>query len=106
MPYEEPPPLYHSVRNTPTNTATAAQQSNLQVLADRQALLNEQLQAQSTSIPQLDGLSEGTEQYISAATYPSQWREFPLNSAASQVVNWDSTGDHLYQTQSSIGQIQ
>ena len=106
LPYEEPPPPYHSVRNNQTNAASTAQQSNLHVLANRQALLNEQLQAQSTNIPQLDGPSEGTEQFLSAATSPSQWREFPFNSAGSQVANWDSTGDCLYQTQSSIGQIQ
>ena len=104
--YEEPPPPYHSVRNSQTNAAIAAQQSNLHVLADRKALLNEQSQAQSTNIPQLDGPSEGTEQYVSAATSPLQWREFPLNLAGSQVAYWDSTGDHLYQTQSFIGQIQ
>ena len=47
------------------------------------------------------------EQYVSCrATSPSQWREYPLNSAGSKVANWDSTGDCLYQTQSSIGQIQ
>ena len=72
LPYEEPPPPYHSVRNNQTNAAIATQQSNLHVLADRQALLNEQSQAQSTNIPQLDGPSEGTEQYISAATFPLQ----------------------------------
>ena len=33
-------------------------------------------------------------------------REYPLYSAGSQVANWDSTGNRLYQTQSSIGQIQ
>ena len=105
LPYEEPPPLYHSVRTNQTNAIITAQQSNLQVPVNRQDLLNEQLQPQSTSIPELDGSSEGTEQYISAATSPSQWREFPLNLAGSQVANWESTGDRLYQTQSSIGQI-
>ena len=44
--------------------------------------------------------------HVSAATSPSQWREYPLNSAGSQVANWDSTGDQLYQTQSSIADIQ
>ena len=106
LPYEEPPPLYHSVRNSQANTASAVQQNSLHVLPNGQALLNDQLHAQSTNIPQLDGPSEGTEQYVSAATSPSQWREFPLNLAGSQVANWDSTGDHLYQTQSSVGQIQ
>ena len=106
LPYEEPPPLYHSVRNSQTNTPSAAQQHSSHVLLNGQALLNDQLQAQSTNISQLDGPSEGTEQYVSAATSPSQWREFPLNSAGSQVANWDSTGDRLYQTQSSVGQIQ
>ena len=68
--------------------------------------MNDPLQAQVTNLPQLDGPAEGTEQYISAATSPSQWREYPLNSVGSQVANWDSTGDCRYQTQSSIGQIQ
>ena len=106
MPYEEPPPPYHSVRNSQTNTASAAQQHSSHVLPNGHALLNDQLQAQSTNIPQLDGPSEGTEQYVSAATSPLQWREFPLNSVGGQVANWDSTGDCLYQTQSSVGQIQ
>ena len=106
LPYEEPPPPYHSVRNSQTNTASDVQQNSLHVLPNGQALLNDQLHAQSTNIPQLDSPSEGTEQYVSAATSPLQWREFPLNSAGSQVANWDSTGDHLYQTQSSVGQIQ
>ena len=106
LPYEEPPPPYHSVRNSQTNTASAAQQHSSHVLPNGQALLNDQLQAQSTNIPQLDGPSGGTKQYVSAATSPSQWREFPLNSAGRQVANWDSTGDCLYQTQSSVGQIQ
>ena len=106
LPYEEPPPPYHSVRNNQMNAAIATQQSNLHVLAGRQALLNDQLQAQSTNIPQLDGPSEGTEQNVSAATSPLQWKEFPINLAGSQVANWDSTGDRLYQTQSSLGQIQ
>ena len=106
LPYGEPPSPYHSVRNNQKNAASAAQQNSLHVLPNGQALLNDQLQAQSTNIPQLDGPSEGTEQYVSAATSPSQWREFPLNSAGSQVANWDSTGDRLYQIQSSVGQIQ
>ena len=106
LPYEEPPPPYHSVRNNQMTAAQATQQSNLHVIAGRQFLLNDPLQAQATNLPQLDSPSEGTKQYISAATSPSQWREFPLSSAGSQVANWDSTGDHLYQTQSSIGQIQ
>ena len=29
-----------------------------------------------------------------------------MNSAGSKVANWDSTGDHLYNTQSSVGDIQ
>ena len=97
---------HHSVRNSQTNAAVAAQQSNLYVAAGRQFLLNDPLQAQVTNLPQLDGPAEGTEQYVSAATSPSQWREYPLNSAGSQVANWDSTEDRLYQTQFSIGQIQ
>ena len=72
LPYEEPPPPYHAVRNNQTDAAIATQQSGLHVLTDRQALLNEQSQAQSTNIPQLDGPLEGTEQYVSAATSPSQ----------------------------------
>ena len=104
--YEEPPPPYHSVRNNQMNTASPAQHNSLHVIPNGQALLNDQIHAQSTNIPQLDSSSEGTEQYISAATSPSQWREFSLNSAGSQVANWDSTGDCLYQTQSSVGQIQ
>ena len=83
-----------------------AQQSHLYDTTGRQSLLNDPLQAQVTNLPQLDGPAEGTKQYVSAATSPSQWREYPLNSAGSQVANWDSTGDCLYQTQSSIGQIQ
>ena len=88
------------------NAAFVAQQSHLYDTTGRQSLLNAPLQAQVTYLPQLDGPAEGTEQYVSTATSPSQWREYPLNSAGSQVANWDSTGDHLYQTQSSIGQIQ
>ena len=106
LPYEEPPPPYHSVRNNQMNAAVAALQSNLHVTTGKQSLLNDPLHAQFTNLPQLDGPSEGTEQYVSAATSPSQGREYPLYSAGSQVANWDSTGDHLYQTQSSIGQIQ
>ena len=106
LPYEEPPPPYHSVRNRQTNAALAAQQSHLYDTTGRQSLLNDPLQAQVTNLPKLDGPAEGTEQYVSAATSPSQWREYPLNSAGSQVANWDSTGNCLYQTQSSIGQIQ
>ena len=97
LPYEEPPHPYHSVRNRQTNAALTAQQSHLYETTGRQSLLNDPLQAQVTNLP---------EQYVSAATSPSQWREYPLNSAGSQVANWDSTGDCLYQTQSSIGQIQ
>ena len=88
------------------NAALVAQQSHLYDTTGRQSLLNDPLQAQVTSLPQLDGPAEGNEQYVSTATSPSQWREYPLNSAGSQVANWDSTGDRLYQTQSSIGQIQ
>ena len=105
LPYEETPPPYHSVRNNQMNAAVAAPQSNLQVTTGRQSLLNDPLQAQVTNLPQLDGPSKGTEQYVSTATSPSQWREYPLNSAGSQDANWDSTGDQLYQTQSSTGQI-
>ena len=71
-----------------------------------QELANDHILLQQSNLLQLDGPSEGTEQYVSAATSPSQWREYPLNSAGSQVANWDSTGDQLYQTQSSIGDIQ
>ena len=39
--YEEPPPPYHSVRNNQTNAIITTQQSNLQVPANRQDLLNE-----------------------------------------------------------------
>ena len=106
LPYEQPPPRYHSVRNNQTNAAITAQQSNLHIIAGRQSLLNDPSQIQATNIPQLDGPLGGTEQYISAATSPSHWREYPLNSAGSQVANWDSTGDRLYQTQSSVSQIQ
>ena len=106
LPYEEPPPPYHSVRNNQMNAAVPAQHSNLHVTTGRQSLLNDPLQAQVTNLPQLDGPLEGTEQYVSTATSPSQWQEYPLNSAGSQVANLDSTGDRLYQTQSSIGQIQ
>ena len=73
---------------------------------DRQELADERIPLQQNNLPQLDGPSEGTEQYISATTSPSQWREYPFNSAGSQVANWDSTGDQLYQTQSSIADIQ
>ena len=107
LPYEEPPPPYHSVRTTAVNTTTQAEQQGiLQVLADRQASQNQQSQLQNQNILQLDGPLEGTKQYISAATSPSQWREYPLNSVGSQVANWDSTGDYLSQTQSSVGDIQ
>ena len=106
MPYEEPPPPYHSVRNRQTNEDLEAQQSHLHVTTGRQSLLNDPLQAQVTILPQLDGSAEGTEHYISTATSSSQWREYPLNSAGTQFDNLDSTGDHLYQTQSSIGHIQ
>ena len=106
LPYEDPPPPYHSARNNQTNAGIAAQQSNLHVTSGRQSLLNDPLQAHVISLPQLDGPLEGTKQYVSTATSPSQWREYPLNSAGSQVANWDSTGDRLYQTQSSIAEIQ
>ena len=106
LPYKEPPPPYHSVRNRQTNVDLEAQQSHLYGTTGRQSLLNDPLQAQVTNLPQLDGPTEGTEKYVSTATSPSQWREYPLNSAGTQVANWDSTGDRLYQTQSSIGQIQ
>ena len=97
---------YHSVRNRQNNADVEAQQSQLYVTTGRQSLLNDPLQAQITNLPQLDGPAEGTEHYVFTATSPSQWREYPLNSAGTQVANWDSTGNHLYQTQSSIGQIQ
>ena len=74
MPYEQPPPPYHSVRNNQTNAAITTQQSNLHVIAGRQSLLNDHSQIQATNIPQLDGPLEGTEQYVSAAISPSQWR--------------------------------
>ena len=106
LPYEMPPPPYHSVRNRQTNADLEAQQSHLHVTTGRQSLLNDPLQAQVTNLPQLDGSAESTEHYKSAATSPSKWREYPLNSAGTQFANWDFTGDHLYQTQSSIGQIQ
>ena len=73
LPYEEPPPPYHSVRNNEMNAAVAAQHSNLHFTTGRQSLLNDPLQAQVTNLPQLDGLLEGTEQYVSTATSPSQW---------------------------------
>ena len=82
------------------------QGSILQPSIDRHELADERIQLQQNNLPQLDGPSEGTEQYLSAATSPSQWREYPLNSSGSQVANWDSTGDQLYQTQSSIADIQ
>ena len=78
----------------------------LRPILDRQELADDRIRLQQSNLPQLDGPSEGTEQYVSAATCPSQWREYPLNSAGSQVANWDLTGDQLYQTQSSIGDIQ
>ena len=106
LPYEHPPPPYHSVRNNQTNAAITTHQSNLHVIAGRQFLLNDPLQIHATNIPQLDGPLEGTEQYVSAATSPSQCREYPLNLAGSQVANWGSPGDCLYQTQSSLSQIQ
>ena len=106
LPYEQPPPPYHSVRDNQTNAAITTQQSNFHVIAGRQSLLNDPSQIQATNIPQLDNPLEGAEQYVSAATSPSKWREYPLNSAGSEVANWDSTGDHLYQTQSSVSQIQ
>ena len=105
LPYEESPPPYHEVQNTQNSTIANSGQAILQSISDRQELANDCTQQQSSNIPQLDGPSEGTEQYISSATSPLQWREYPLNSAGSQVANWDSTGDHLYQTQSSIGDI-
>ena len=83
LPYEEPPPPYHSVRNNQMNAAVAAQHSNLHVTTGRQSLLNDPLQAQVTNLPQLDGPLEGTKQYVSAATSPLQWQEYPLNSAGS-----------------------
>ena len=51
LPYEEPPPPYHSVRNRQTNVAVAAQQSPLYVTTGRQSLLNDPLQAQSLIYP-------------------------------------------------------
>ena len=106
LPYEEPPPLYHVIHNMQGSTLTSNGQVILQPSLDRQELADERIQLQQNNVPQLDGPSEGTKQYISAATSPLQWREYPLNSAGSQVANWDSTGDQLYQTQSSIGDIQ
>ena len=106
LPYEEPPPPYNEVQNTQISALASGGQSTLQSILDRQELANDHTQPQSSNIPQLDGPSEGTEQYISAATSPLHWREYPLNSAGSQVANWDSLGDCLYQTQSSIGDIQ
>ena len=72
LPYEQPPPPYHSVRNNYTNAAFTAQQSNLHVIAGRQSLLNDPSQIQATNIPQLDGPLEGTEQNIFTATSPSK----------------------------------
>ena len=73
LPYEEPPPPYHSVRNNQMNAAVAAQHSNLHVTTGTQSLLNDPLQAQVTNLSQLDSPLEGTEQYVSTATSPSQW---------------------------------
>ena len=106
LPYEEPPPPYHVIRNMQGSTLTSKGQAILWPSLDRQELADDCIQLQQSNLPQLDGPSEGTEQYVSAATSPLQWREYPLNSAGSQVANWDSTGDQLYQTQSSIGDIQ
>ena len=41
LPYEEPPPPYHSVRNSQINTASAAQQHSLHALPNGQVLLND-----------------------------------------------------------------
>ena len=107
IPYKEPPPPYHAIRIIePIDDTQSEQHGPLQALDNRLDPSYQQSQVPSQNIPQLDGPSDRSEQYISAATSPSQWREYPLSSAGSQVANWDSTGDHLYNTQSSVGDIQ
>ena len=69
------------------STLTSNGQVILQPILGRQELADDHIQLQQSNLPQLDGPFEGTEQYISAATSPSQWREYPLNSAGSQVAN-------------------
>ena len=72
LPYEEPPPPYHVIRNTHSSTLTSSGQVTLQPILDRQELANDHIQLQQGNLPQLDSPAEGTEQYVSAATSPSQ----------------------------------
>ena len=106
LPNEEPPPPYNEIRNIQNNASTSTGPGVEQSTLDRQDLVTDQVQLQSNNLPQLDGLSEGTDQYVSTATSPSHWREYPMNPTGTQVLNWDLTGDQLYQIQSSIGDIQ
>ena len=107
LPYEEPPPPYSGV--------IAAQGSSdlyLGVVVTQANLKRQDLQTNQTilhtdsNVPQVDGPLEGTEQYYSATASPTNWREYPINSTGTQVLNWNLAGDQLYQTQSSVGDIQ
>ena len=71
LPYEEPPPPYHAICNTQSSILTSSGQVILQPIPDRQELANNRIKLQHGNLPQLHGPSEGTEQYVSAATSPS-----------------------------------
>ena len=106
LPYEEPPPPYNEVRGVQNTIGVSSDQGMTQSILSRPDLMSNQTQARSTNLPQLDGPSESTDQYVSAATSPSHWREYPIDPTGTQILNWDLTGDQLYQTQSAVGDIQ
>ena len=64
LPYEEPPPSYHALHNMQGSTLTSKGQMILQPSIDRQDLVDDCIQLQQNNLPQLDGPSEGTEQYV------------------------------------------
>ena len=70
LPYEGPPPPYNEVQTSQNSAIASGGQFILQSISDRQELVNDHTQLQSSNIPQLDGPSEGTKPYISAATSP------------------------------------
>ena len=96
LPYEEPPPPYNEVRSVQHTIGVSSDQGPKQSTLSRPELVSNQFQLWNTNLPQLDGPSESTEQYVSAATFPLHWREYPINLTGTQVLNWDLTGDQLY----------
>ena len=106
MPYKEPPPPYNELRSVQNTIGVSSDQGITQSTLSRPELVSNQSQSHGAHLPQLDGLSESTEQYVSTATSPLHWRECPINPVGTQVLNWDLTGDQLYQTQSAVGDKQ